>query len=84
VSPPAVVAIQRDLMKMGISSVRMTGRLDTPTVGGINGVLGGWDDAPPALRTGQLTAPEIARKLPLVVRYVHLAVHGALNIAAGG
>lgn len=79
----AVVSIQRDLVKMGIASVRVTGQLDTATLGGINGVLGGWDDAPAALRTGQLTAHDVARQLPLVARYVRLAVHGALNIRAG-
>ena len=69
--------IQVTLSKMGLP-VRPTGVLDDPTVTAINGVFGGWDDAPPALRTGHLTKHDIARQLPVVAKLVRQAAGGAM------
>jgi hypothetical protein len=70
-------AIQTDLKKIG-ALTRVTGVLDDATVTGVNQVLGGWDDAPPKLRTGKLTSHEIAQNLPAVRKYLRAAVTGAL------
>lgn len=69
--------IQVTLAKMGLP-VHPTGVLDDATVQAVNGVFNGWDDAPPALRTGRLTKHDIARQLPVVVKYVRLAAGGAM------
>lgn len=69
--------IQLTLVKMGIP-VRPTGTLDQATVDALNGVFNGWDDAPPKLRTGKLTAHDVARQLPLVTKLVKQAAGGAL------
>jgi hypothetical protein len=72
-----IKTIQLTLAKMGLP-VHPTGVLDQPTVDAVNGVFNGWDDAPPDLRTGRLTAHDIARKLPVVTRLVKQAAGGAL------
>jgi len=72
-----IKSIQLTLSKMGLP-VRPTGVLDDPTVTAINGVFNGWDDAPPALRTGKLTKHDIARQLPVVARLVRQAAGGAM------
>lgn len=72
-----IKTIQVTLAKMGLP-VHPTGVLDDLTVSAINGVFNGWDDAPPDLRTGKLTAHDIARKLPVVTRLVKLAAGGAM------
>lgn len=72
-----VPGIQRTLASMGIP-VRVTGVLDQQTVDAINGVFNGWDDAPPALRTGKLTQHDIARQIGLVSKLVKHAAGGAL------
>ena len=69
--------IQVTLAKMGLP-VHPTGVLDDPTVDAINGVFNGWDDAPPALRSGKLTKHDIARQLPIVTRLVKQAAGGAM------
>jgi hypothetical protein len=70
-------AIQTDLKKIG-ALARINGVLDANTVNGVNQVLGGWDDAPPKLRTGKLSSHDIAANLPAVRKYLHAAVTGAL------
>ena len=72
-----IKSIQLTLAKMGLP-VHPTGVLDNPTVSAINGVFNGWDDAPPALRTGQLTKHDIARQLPTVAKLVKQAAGGAM------
>jgi len=69
--------IQHTLAAMGMP-VRPTGVLDQPTVEAVNGVLNGWDDAPPALRTGKLTQHDIARQIGLVAKLIKQAAGGAL------
>lgn len=69
-------SIQITLQHMGMP-VRPTGTLDQATVDAINGVFNGWDDAPPKLRTGKLTAHDIVRQLPIVSKFVHAAAGGA-------
>lgn len=71
-----VRSIQSSLRRMGMP-VRVSGVIDAATVEGVNGVLGGWDDAPPRLASGQLTAPEIKKLAPLVDRYIKKAAGGA-------
>lgn len=75
-------AIQQTLQHIGLG-VHVTGRLDQATVDAINGVLGGWDDAPPYLRTGKLSMHDIAAHLQDVSRYLRKAAGGAMNVAAG-
>ena len=69
-------SIQSTLRRMGLP-VRVTGVIDPATVDGVNGVLGGWDDAPPRLASGRLTAPEIRKLAVLVDRYIKKAAGGA-------
>lgn len=73
----SIKSMQHMLASMGLQ-VQITGVIDQATVGAINGVFAGWDDAPPAFRTGQLTAHDIAKHLPLVAKLVHQAAGGAL------
>ena len=73
--------IQADLAKIGMP-VRITGRLDAPTVDGINQVLGSWDDAPLILRK-KLSMHDIAQNIGLVRTTLHKAVGGAMSVAAG-
>jgi len=68
-----IAAIQKDLIKIG-SPVRPTGKLDAATISAINQVFNGWDDAPAALRTGELTGPQIARNAKVVAKYLRKAV----------
>lgn len=75
-------SIQQTLQHLG-TGVQLTGRLDEATVKAINGVLGGWDDAPEYLRTGQLSQHDIARHLADVTKYLRLAAHGAMTVTAG-
>jgi hypothetical protein len=75
-------AIQQTLQHLG-TGVRLTGRLDQATVDAINGVLGGWDDAPPALRTGKLSQHDIAAHIRDVAKYLRLAAGGAMTVSAG-
>ncbi len=79
---PSVAALQRNLRAMGMP-VRQTGVLDKATVASVNAIFAGWDDAPPALASGRLTAHQIAMKLPAVSHYVALAAHGAMTVRAG-
>lgn len=73
---PGVGNIQRTLRSIGMQ-VPQTGALDAATVAAINSIFAGWDDAPPRLRTGELTAAQIAANLPMVSRYLKLATSGA-------
>lgn len=59
--------------------VKPTGTLDPQTVGFINAVLGSWDDAPPKLRTGSLSAREIKSQLGLVAKLIKRAASGATS-----
>lgn len=76
----AVHTIQRDLHKIN-PSVPINGKLDAVTVDAINAVFNGWDDAPPSLRTGKLTAQKIARNTGTVAKFVRLAIRGATTFA---
>ena len=78
----SVSALQAYLAQMGLP-VHRTGVIDKATVAAVNGVFDGWDDAPADLATGDLTAHQIAAKLPEVVHYVRLAARGAMSIPAG-
>lgn len=78
----SVVSLQQHLRAMGMQ-VRPTGVLDKATVAAINAVFTGWDDAPPKLATGRLTAHQISMQLPVVAKLVSLAAHGAMTIPAG-
>lgn len=71
-----VKGMQRMLAGIGMA-VRPTGAVDRATVDAINAVFAGWDDAPPKLRGGNLTARQISSNLPAVSRYLKLAIHGA-------
>lgn len=71
-----VAGMQKMLAGIGMA-VRPTGRVDQATVDALNAVFAGWDDAPPKLRGGALTAKQIASNLPAVARYLKLAIHGA-------
>ena len=82
VRTPPIRAIQQTLQHLG-TGVQLTGRLDEATVKAINGVLGGWDDVPEYLRTGQLSQHDIARHLADVTKYLRLAAHGAVAMEAG-
>ena len=82
VRTPPIRAIQQALHRLG-TGVQITGRLDAATVDAINGVFGGWDDAPAYLRTGKLSQHDIAQHLADVSKYLHQAVGGAMTVAAG-
>lgn len=69
----SIKAIQRDLERIG-TGVKPTGKLDEATVRAINGVFGGWDDAPREMATGRLTASQISKNAPKVAKYIRRAV----------
>ena len=69
-----VKGMQARLRGIGFSDVRPTGKLDRVTVEAINSIFNGWDDAPPALRTGTLTDRQIAANLGTVQKYMKKAV----------
>ena len=69
-----VLAMQKDLLKIGSDGVRPTGKLDEATVRAINGVFNGWDDAPKNLTTGNLTISQVSKNQALVARYLHKAI----------
>lgn len=69
-----VLAMQRDLLKIGSDGVAPTGKLDEATVRAINGVFNGWDDAPKSLTTGNLTLSQISKNQNVIARYLHKAV----------
>jgi hypothetical protein len=73
--------VQALLQRMGLP-VKPSGVLDQATVDAINGVLGDWSDAPPQLRTGRLTAHDVARQLGAVSKYLKLAAGGAMRVDA--
>jgi hypothetical protein len=72
-SSSPIKAIQKDLMRIG-TEVRPTGVVDQATVTAVNNVFNGWDDAPPALRGGDLTAGQITKNAKVVAKYLHKAV----------
>lgn len=74
--------LQKNLRAVGFSDIKVTGVLDAKTVAAINGIFGGWDDAPPKLKTGTLTAAEITKNLNTVVKLMKAAVGGQLKIDA--
>lgn len=73
---PGVKNLQRSLQSIGME-VKPTGVVDAATVTAINEVFSGWDDAPPKLRTGNLTAKQISSNLPVVAKYLHQAISGS-------
>lgn len=72
-----ISTIQAHLRAMGMP-VHASGALDQATVDGVNSVFNGWDDAPPKLRTGRLTAKDIAKQARLVAALMKKAAGGAL------
>jgi len=75
---PGVKNLQRRLASVGLP-VKQTGFVDEATRDAVNGIFAGWDDAPASLRGGNLTAGQISKNLPLVTKYVKLALGGAQN-----
>lgn len=69
--------IQRALRGLGFTDIRVTGVLDARTVTAINGIFGGWDDAPTKLRSGALSARQVSANLPVVAKYLRQAIGGA-------
>lgn len=68
--------MQRELAGIGMP-VKPTGKVDDATVDAINEIFHGWDDAPPLLKNGDLTARQISENLPFVEKYVKKAIGGA-------
>jgi hypothetical protein len=81
-SSAQVKFLQKNLRAVGFSDIKVTGVLDAKTVAAINGIFGGWDDAPPKYKTGALTAAEIGKNLNTVVKLMKSAVGGQLKIDA--
>jgi len=70
---PGIKNLQRSLKSIGFE-VRPTGTVDEATVSAVNSVFQGWDDAPPKLRAGNLTAAQISSNLPTVSKYLRKAI----------
>lgn len=71
-----IKGMQRELAGIGMP-VRVTGKVDAATVDAVNAVFHGWDDAPPLLKNGDLSARQISANLPFVEKYVRKAIGGA-------
>jgi hypothetical protein len=68
-----VKRVQRALASVGMP-VRTTGVVDQATVSALNNIFAGWQDAPPKLRAGGLTARDVKSMLPSVEKYLARAV----------
>lgn len=76
-----ILSIQRNLHKIN-ADVPVTGKLDAVTVAAVNSVFNGWDDAPPKLRTGTLSASDIASQARIVNKFLKKAIGESQSIDA--
>lgn len=75
-----IITIQRQLQKIN-ADIRPTGKVDAATVIGVNSVFNGWDDAPPELATGRLTAAQISKNARTVAKFLKKAIGESTTFA---